>query len=136
VATAASFRLNELAMHSWDVRAGLDPAAAVAAAATPILVNMVGGMAGFLGRPAALGGSTAIIAVTTTDPALEFTLHLAEPVSITPGAPEGSAGTLTLPAEAYLRLIVGRLKPPHIPASVEATGVTSLDLLREVFPGF
>src|SRR5215469_7445617 len=63
VATAATFRLNELAMHSWDVRAGLDPAAAVAAEATPILVTMVGGMAGFLGKPAALGGNTAIIAV-------------------------------------------------------------------------
>jgi uncharacterized protein (TIGR03083 family) len=136
VATAATFRLNELAMHSWDVRAGLDPAAAVAADATPILVNMAGGMAGFLGKPAALGGKTAVIAVTTTDPALDLALHLADPVSVTPGAPLAPDGTLTLPAEAYLRLILGRLKPPYIPASVQVTGVTSLEQLREVFPGF
>src|SRR6202044_124620 len=30
VATAASFRLNELALHDWDVRVGIDPAATLA----------------------------------------------------------------------------------------------------------
>src|SRR6266581_940962 len=41
VATAAGFRLNELALHSWDVRVGLDPAATVAPEAAAILAGRV-----------------------------------------------------------------------------------------------
>jgi uncharacterized protein (TIGR03083 family) len=136
VATAAGFRLNELALHSWDVRVGFDPAATVAPEATAILAGRVGGLAGFLGKPAPLGGKTSVIAVTTTDPALDFRLHLAEPIAISPGAPEQSDGTLTLPAEAWVRMVYGRLKPPYIPASVKADGAVDVDLLRQVFPGF
>jgi uncharacterized protein (TIGR03083 family) len=136
LATAAGFRLSELAVHSWDVRAGFDPDATVAPAAAAILANRLGGLAGFLGKPGPLGGKTAVIAVTTTGPALEFQLHLAEPVAISPGMPEEPDGTLTLPAEAWVRLIYGRLKPPHIPASVTTSGAADLDLLRQVFPGF
>jgi uncharacterized protein (TIGR03083 family) len=136
VATAGGFRLNELALHSWDVRVGFDAAATVAPEATVILVGRVGGLAGFLGKTAPLGGKTAAIAVTTTGPALNFQLHLAEPIAISPGAPEQPDGSLTLPAEAWVRLIYGRLKPPYIPASVQTSGAADLDLLRQVFPGF
>jgi uncharacterized protein (TIGR03083 family) len=136
VATAAGFRLNELALHSWDVRVGLDPAATVAPEAAAILAGRVGGLAGFLGKPAPLGGKTAVIAVTTTDPALDFRLHLAEPIAISPGVPEQPDGTLTLPAEAWVRLVYGRLKPPYIPASITTSGAADVDLLRQVFPGF
>jgi uncharacterized protein (TIGR03083 family) len=136
VATAAGFRLNELALHSWDARVAFDPAATVAPEAAAILAGRVGGLAGFLGKPAPLGGKTAVIAVTTTDPALDFQLHLAEPIAISPGAPEQPDGTLTLPAEAWTRLVYGRLKPPYIPAGVTTSGPADLDLLRAVFPGF
>jgi uncharacterized protein (TIGR03083 family) len=136
VATAGGFRLNELALHSWDVRAGTNPAAAVAPEATPILLQRVPMLAGFLGKPDKLDGKQTVIAVTTTDPALDFTLSLGEKVSITPGAPGESDGALTLPAEAFVRLIVGRLKPQYTPADVTATGSADLDLLRQVFPGF
>jgi len=136
VATAAGFRLNELALHSWDVRVGFDAAATVAAEATVILVGRVGGLAGFLGKPAPLGGKTAVIAVTTTDPALDFQLYLAEPIAISPGAPQTSDGTLTLPAEAWVRMIYGRVKPPYIPVSLQVSGAADLDLIRSVFPGF
>lgn len=137
VATAASYRLNELALHSWDVRAGDDPAATVAPEATPLLLTVTGNLAGFLGKPDALGGTTAVIAVTTTDPARDLTLHLGEKVSVSAGAPEQADGTLSLPAEAWLRLITGRLKPPYIPVGVITTsGAADLDLLRRVFPKF
>jgi uncharacterized protein (TIGR03083 family) len=136
VATAASFRLNELALHSWDVRVGTDPAATIAPEATPHLVPRTEMLARFLGKPDALGGKIAVIAVTTTDPAGELTLHLGEQVSVNAGAPEQSDGTLTLPAEAWVRLVTGRLKPPYTPAGITTTGVADLDLLRQVFPKF
>jgi uncharacterized protein (TIGR03083 family) len=136
VATAAGFRLNELALHSWDARVAFDPAATVAPEAAAILAGRVGGLAGFLGKPAPLGGKTAVIAVTTTDPARDFQLHLAEPIAISPGLPEHPDGTLTLPAEAWVRLVYGRLKPPYIPASITTSGAADLDLIRQVFPGF
>ncbi|HEY0937448.1 MAG TPA: maleylpyruvate isomerase family mycothiol-dependent enzyme, partial [Trebonia sp.] len=63
VAAAASFRLGELALHSWDVRAGTDPAATLAPEATPHLLPQMGMMAGFLGKPDALAGRTAVVAV-------------------------------------------------------------------------
>jgi uncharacterized protein (TIGR03083 family) len=136
VATACGFRLSEFALHSWDVRAGTDPTATVAPEATPILLQRLPMLAGFLGKPDKLGGKQAVIAVTTTDPAQDFTLDLGEKASIIPGAPEQSDGTLTLPAEAFVRLIVGRLKPEYTPADITATGSADLDLLRQVFPGF
>jgi uncharacterized protein (TIGR03083 family) len=136
VAVAASFRLSEFALHSWDVRVGTDPAATVAHEAVPHLLPQMAMMAGFIGKPDALAGRAAVIAVTTTDPDEELTLHLGEKVSVSPGSPEGSDGTLTLPAEAWTRLVTGRLKPPYVPAGITATGVADLELLRRVFPKF
>ncbi len=136
VATAASFRLSEFALHSWDVRVGTDPAATVAPEAVPHLLPQMGMMAGFLGKPDALAGRTAVVAVTTTDPSGELTLHLGEKVSVSAGAPERADGTLALPAEAWARLVTGRLKPPYIPAGITTTGVADLELLRKVFPKF
>jgi uncharacterized protein (TIGR03083 family) len=137
VATAASFRLGELALHSWDVRVGADPAAVIAPEATPILVPRTELLARFLGKPDALQGNEhGVIAVTTTDPAGELTLRLGEQVSVSEGAPEQSDGTLTLPAEAWVRLVTGRLKPPYTPAGITTSGPADLDLLRRVFPKF
>src|SRR5579862_8983721 len=114
VATACGFRLSEFALHSWDVRAGTDPAATVAPEATPILLQRL--------------PMLAVIAVTTTDPAQDFTVDLGEKASIIPGAPEQSDGALTLPAEAFVRLIVGRLKPQYTPADITATGSADLEI--------
>ena len=137
VATAASFRLGELALHSWDVRVGADPAATIAQEATPHLLPRMELMAGFLGKPDALEGRQSLIAVTTTDPAAELALNLGEQVSVSAGAPQRSDGTLTLPAEAWVRLVTGRLKPPYIPVGrITTTGTADLDLLRRVFPKF
>ena len=136
VATAASYRLNELALHSWDVRVGFDPAATLAPEATEHLLALAGNLAGFLGKADALDGMTAVIAVTTTDPGQAWTLSLGEKVTVSAGAPEQADGALTLPAEAWVRLLTGRLKPQYTPEAIAATGAASLDLLRRVFPKF
>jgi hypothetical protein len=45
-----------------------------------------------------------------------------------------SLADLSLPTEAFVRLVYGRLDPEHTPAGATAEGI-SLDELRQAFPG-
>lgn len=135
LATAATFRLNEFALHSWDIRVALDPSATVHPDAVPLLLGQVAFMLGWLAKPAPLDGRTVTSSVTLTGPDSTFGLTLGEAPSL--GEPPADPqATITLPAEAWLRLVSGRLGPDHTPAGVAVTGDLSLDLLRQVFPGF
>jgi uncharacterized protein (TIGR03083 family) len=135
VAEAARMRLNEFALHTWDVKAGPDPAATVPAYAVPLLFEVNAGLIGWIAKPDALDGRSGSLAVVTSDPAREFGLELGEKVALTdqPAAPDG---TLRIPAEAWLRLITGRLGPKYTPDGIDIDGSLSLDDLRNVFPGF
>ncbi|MFC3505660.1 maleylpyruvate isomerase N-terminal domain-containing protein [Micromonospora krabiensis] len=135
VATAARMRLSEFALHRWDVEVGFDPAATVAADAVPLLLDQVGAMLAWTGRPDVLGGRRAVLAVRLHDPERTYGLRLGERVELTE-APEQSDGELVAPAEAWLRLTVGRLGPRYTPEGVRVTGAVDLDELRGVFPGF
>ena len=83
-----------------------------------------------------LGGKHGVIRVTTSGPASVFALRLDMGISVDSTVPEKPDGTLALPAEAWLRLIAGRLAAPNTPEAVSTTGATDLDLLRQVFPGY
>jgi hypothetical protein len=76
--------------------------------------------------------------VTTTDPERQFTLETGDAVTLVPAddetVPELGVSELRLPAEAFIRLIYGRLDSGHTPAD-EHAGV-ELDELRAIFPGF
>jgi uncharacterized protein (TIGR03083 family) len=135
VATVGRMRLNELTLHSWDVRSAIDPAATLDAEAVPELFQGALDLS-WVSKPAALNGETAVLAVATTEPALEFTLRLADPVSLDKGSPAQPDGSLTLPAEAWFRLVAGRLGPDRTPDPVELTGPITLDTLRGVFAGY
>jgi uncharacterized protein (TIGR03083 family) len=136
VATAARFRLSEFALHSWDVRVGFEEHATLAADATAVLAPAAGDMAAWTGKPERLAGRQAVIEVTTTEPALTRALHLGDQISVGSDVPAEPDGTLSLPAEAWVRLIAGRLAPEHTPPAATTTGAADLDLLRQVFPGF
>jgi uncharacterized protein (TIGR03083 family) len=136
VATAARLRLNELTLHSWDVRVSSDEHAILPADATAALLNQEPNLIAWIGKADPLNDRRAIVAVTTTEPASVFALRLQAPISVDFDIPEQPDGTLTLPAEAWLRLTSGRLTPRYTPASVVATGAADLDLLRQVFPGY
>lgn len=135
-ATAVALRLNEMALHSWDVRVTLDPGAVLDPEATGPVLAGLNAMAGWLARPEPVAGKAAVIAVTTTDPASVFALRLGDEIGIEGEVSNDPDGTLRLPAEAWLRLVAGRLAPEHMPASVTAAGAADLDLLRQVFAGF
>jgi uncharacterized protein (TIGR03083 family) len=136
VATVGRMRLNEFTLHSWDVRVGLDNAATLSPEAVPHLLGSAGDLLAWITKPAALNGNHSVIQVSLTDPATELTLHLNDPVSIDQASASNADGTLTLPAEAWLRLLSGRLSAGHTPSSVKTTGATDLDTLRQVFAGY
>ena len=108
----------------FDGRGGI-PADAAA-----VIVDNLGLIARFTAKPT---GIEREVRVRTSNPVRHFTVRL------TPEAAEllaGDAGVtpdLELPAEAFCRLVYGRLDPDHSPM-VTANGEV-LELLRRVFPG-
>jgi uncharacterized protein (TIGR03083 family) len=126
-------RLSEHALHTWDVAVALDDRAVVPSDAVDLLVDSLGPLVGRAGRA---GGRTGTVEILTTDPDRRFRLEIGtEQVSLTDGVTgEPTTTRLTLPAEAMVRLVYGRLDPAHTPA-VRTDGV-DLDELRAVFPGF
>ena len=133
----AALRLNEVALHGWDVAVADDPAATLDPAAVPVLVDALAGplsfLVGFLGRT---GPTAATLAVTTSDPRRLLTLSLGAQVSLRAGEPPDADGTLTLPAEAWLRLLAGRLGDERTEVGVGTSGPFGLAALRASFPGF
>lgn len=136
VAVASRMRLSEFTLHTWDVRAGFEENAVLAPEAVGPLLPGVGDLLGWIGKVEPLNGRHLTIRVTTTEPTSSFALHLADRVGLDPDVPQDVDGALTLPAEAWLRLVAGRLSPRHTPAQVNATGAADLDLLRRIFPGY
>ena len=136
LATAARMRLNEFAMHVWDVAVVFDQSSVLPDDAAAALLHGEPNMIGWISKPDQLNGEYAVLEVTTSRPDSRFTLKLNEAVSTELTVPETPDGTLTLPTESWLRLVAGRLSPEHTPTAVVATGAADLGLLRKVFPGY
>jgi uncharacterized protein (TIGR03083 family) len=128
----ARLRLGEHAVHTWDVLVEADPSAQVAPDATALLLP---GLDDLVSRAGQRSEEPLRVAVHTLDPAAIFLLEAdVDGPRLTAGTTDSTLATLELPAEAFLRLVYGRLDPAHTPA-VEVDGV-DLDALRAVFPGF
>jgi uncharacterized protein (TIGR03083 family) len=137
LSTAASLRLSELTLHGWDIHEVSDPGITLLQAGTDLLVDRGWMLIGFLGHADAIDGSVTV-RVETTDPERTFGLTIGDAVSLD-DAPEAAdaGGTLRLPAEAWLRLVAGRLAAEHTPPDVELeSDAITLDDLRRVFPGY
>jgi uncharacterized protein (TIGR03083 family) len=122
-------RLNEHALHTWDIEVTLDPHAPVAQDATRLVVDNLQMITRFTGKPI---GTERNITVHTTEPQRDFTITVrADAVSLEPteGVDEPD---LEIPAEAFVRLVYGRMDPDHTPPT---RGPADLDELRRIFPG-
>jgi uncharacterized protein (TIGR03083 family) len=125
-------RVNEHTMHTWDVTVALDPASTLPDDAAALVADGLDQIARWAGKPSE---DVASVEVRTTSPERAYHLDLGPSgVSLSPSLDDTSAATLTLPTEAFVRLVYGRLDPDHTPAMVEADGV-DLDRLRAAFPG-
>jgi uncharacterized protein (TIGR03083 family) len=134
VASFAGMRLNELALHAWDVAVTFDPTATVAPDAAVLLVDSFAPLLRFAGKADQIDGKVAI-AVHATDPDRTFGLAIGDVVEVT-DAPADADAELTAPTEYLIRLFSGRHDAAHTPDSVQVSGSVSLDDLRRVFPGF
>lgn len=124
-----AMRLNEHALHTWDVEVALDPAATLPPQVAELVVDNLAMIARYTGKPA---GATITITVATTDPQRSFTVDL-KPDSVTFAASTAAGpADVELPAEAFVRLVYGRLDPGHTPPGDHGP---ALDTLRRVFPG-
>jgi uncharacterized protein (TIGR03083 family) len=125
-------RVNEQTLHTWDITVALDPASTLAEEATPLVADNLGQIVRWAGKPSDRQLS---VEVRTSAPERAYRLDLGPSgVTLSPSLDDTSAAELSLPAEALVRLVYGRLDPDHTPASVSSRGV-DLDLVRSVFPG-
>ena len=142
VAGFAVARLMEHAVHTWDIAVALDPSATVADDAVPLVLAGIRGLVRFAAKPQ---GRTGHVRFTTEGGDYLFSYGddgaSLDPVpgADTPdrhnfGEVVANAATVSLPGEALVRLVYGRLDEAHCPP-VQASGVT-LDELRTMFPGF
>ena len=126
----ARMRLSEQVVHTWDVAVALDPAATLPQGAVELLVDTVAPLAGYMKsrpeQPIAAG-------IVTHDPDRSFVLR-ADSDGVVLETGQLSGQPLRLSAEAYIRLVYGRLDAAHTPPV--QTGDVDLDVLRALFPGF
>jgi uncharacterized protein (TIGR03083 family) len=125
-------RLSEHAVHTWDIVVALDPSATVSGDAVEIIVDNLAPLVGYTGKPAQ---TPRRVLVTTHAPERSLLLTIDSDGARLDASDAGDdAERLTCPAEAFVRLVYGRLDPAHTPESVDASG-TDLDELRRAFPG-
>jgi uncharacterized protein (TIGR03083 family) len=120
-------RLNEHAVHTWDIEVAFTPSAVIPAAiAGPILGNLRM-VTRFAAQP---DGEPRSVHVRTSNPVHDLAIEIgAEACDV--GVAQGPVD-LELPAEALVRLVYGRLDPKHAPVGVSGE---VLEGLRRVFRG-
>lgn len=129
LAELVQMRLAEHAMHTWDVVVVLDPKATVQASAVGTILRQLEEFIGFIGK------TDAARSVLVRTPERELVLSIGpDGGRISDVGSADTDGELSMPTEAFVRLLYGRLDPDHRP-SIETNGVT-VDDLTPAFPGF
>lgn len=121
-------RLGEHVLHTWDVEVTTNPDAVLAVPAAGLLLDQVHFVVARSGRPT---GEVRTVAVRTHEPTRDFNVVLEESSVTLVDTVHQGAPDLELPAEAFVRLIYGRLD-----ADADAGLDGHLGHLRRAFPGF
>ena len=108
----ARMRLAEHALHSWDIAVAMDPAATLAPTSVQLLIDgydqaaasRVAGLDGKDRRPCSLPQAR-------NGP--RFLLETGDEIGLEPIEGHDGPPDVRLPAEAFLRLVAGRLDPEH-----------------------
>ena len=132
LATVLGMRLNEVALHGWDVDVALDPAARLEEETARIIAqhfaSTMSFLLGFTGKHDDLPSTRLAIG--------EHTLVVSDDgIRLVEGVTDPSA-TFEGSVEAAVRLLSGRLAPEHTPAGTTISGNVTLDEVRAAFPGY
>jgi uncharacterized protein (TIGR03083 family) len=123
-------RLNEHALHTWDVDVVLHPNAELPGEVVDQVIDNLGLIARFTGKPS---GKTRTIVVRTREPERTFKIDFSvESVDFASAGTESKAD-LEVSAAELIRLVYGRLDPEH--TYFAAGDVNALEDLRQAFPG-
>ena len=125
-------RLGEHSMHTWDFVVALDPKAQLLPDAVDVLIDSLEPLVARAGKPL---DTQLVVGIETEEPARNFVLTVdADGATLGPLDARFEADSLlALPAEAFIRLVYGRLDAEHTPPGVEDP---ILETLRTVFVGF
>ena len=132
VGTLIGMRVNEHALHSWDVRVAFDKDTVLPDYAVPPILEMLPTMAAFFAKPI---GRDATVVIVTEGPTASYVLTLGQACALRAGDAD-TTNRISMPGEALVRLTAGRLQAGRTPSSVTVEGDVSLDDLRRVFPGY
>ena len=125
-------RLNEHAFHTWDIEVALDDAATIPVPIAAVVVDNLEMIARFTAQPTT--GDPGTITVRTSEPDRSFDVELtADGATLTPTPATAGPVDLELPAEAFARLVYGRLDPAHTPSVAGEPAL--LDRIRNTYPG-
>lgn len=138
-AAFVALRLGEHALHTWDVDVTFEPRATLDPEAAGLLAGFVGLVAGWAGKPDRLPPQAQrpfCALVRTTHPEGTLAVRVDDRVAIEVEVDhQGATASVCLPAEAFVRLVYGRLDPAHAPP-VDGHAAATLEQMRAVFPGF
>ncbi len=123
-------RLREHVLHTWDIEVAFDEEARLPEEAVAVIVDDLAATVRDTSRPV---GAERRFAVRTVHPARGLVLRLGPRGAELDPRADGAEPDLELPAEAFCRLVYGRLDEDHSPTVRGAPGI--LDLLRQVLPG-
>lgn len=128
-----AMRLNEHAVHTWDIEVADDPHAALNPDTVPFLTD---NLALIAQHGASAHDRNEAIEIATTDPERHLRIELAGDTATLATSSSNAATDLTLPAEAFVRLLYGRLDPEHTPDQIGGTSASeTLHTLRQTYRG-
>jgi len=128
-----AMRLNEHAVHTWDVAVAFDPGAELSPDAAVLIVE---GLDQTVRRVGKAEGPGFVLPIATTGPERYFELDVADDAVELRPTDAGSDASLVLTAAALIRLVYGRLDDEHGGRVAVPSPKVSIDDLRRVFPGF
>jgi uncharacterized protein (TIGR03083 family) len=125
-------RLGEHSVHTWDYVVALDPKAQLLPDAVDVLIDSLEPLVARTGKPL---DHQLVVGIETDDPNRNFVLTVdADGATLEPLDARFEADQLlALPAEAFIRLVYGRLDADHTPPGADDP---VLETLRTVFVGF
>jgi uncharacterized protein (TIGR03083 family) len=124
-----AMRLSEHVLHTWDVDVADNPDATLSLDAAALIIDNLDLIARFTAEPT---GESTKITVATTEPERRFTVTSSRDTVTLASARAEASPDLVLPAEAFVRLVYGRLDPDRTPVGLHGI---HLDTLRRIYPG-
>lgn len=123
-------RLNEQALHTWDIEVVLDPAATLSDEVAGAIIDDLGTIVRLAG---AAHGDEKLVRVRTSAPARDLALIFSGDAIELQAARDSDEVDVRISSEAFIRMVYGRLA--SLPDS-SADDREQIESLRTSFPGF